>query len=655
MTTDIPEYEFPLPRYSRKHPEYMVYIQERRSRQDEIASRINTIINHAVFVIDEELDEYQRSGRAKQSEPRLKADPRHYSRIGTQNYGIVTHERVSYAITKDPSLVTQIPKEYLSHDHLIFVASRGSHIRCIPKDLITDEHCMASLIGGNQMKLTHPSTSEELWFMQQQLSPDALHKIPPLYRTQEACYRAFGEMYFGPNELKFIPKDIRSSETFRQLVCRDFPIKAYSMLNALQEGGSAAAIRDFGTFLSWTSWKCIVLQFNPVHAEHLEGTLRNLSTTHLTDEQINALIAIAAPLRNNLPRNREREVRIPDRERNHPQVNYLAARHQALPFKDDAADRVARDVSKISVPYDPGPIPTFPPPNGRILENGITDSGMKISCCICITELQHPWNGVVIECGGHPNPDNVMTPFHHYYCGVCIVDMIRVQTDIHAPDFDVSAWKKVSGIACCTFDGASPIPFPPRLILSVLNDRQYERYLKSRETFVIRHAEELSAFRALSEAKRTLSDPVPRHISYIQDYILTTRCPKASCRAPFDGFDGCAALTCRSCSIVFCAYCHTANALGSVVHTHVRSCALNPSCGTFGGSLGILNDSMGGTLELQDLEGVKLGKHRRVTAYLQSIEPTSIRPDIIPTIVDDYHGNKMNPEWVNEITKLMEC
>lgn len=638
----LPQYEFELPIYSHQHPNHAAYIEDNYRARERITTPIRSLINRARQFIDDELSAYRLSGREKQQEPRIKANPQHYSKIGTENYGVITHERVSYAIQKNPSLLTQISKTHLSETHLIYVASIASSIRYIPTDLLTDDLLLVSLVGGNQCTLPIlSSTSRDVWFLQSQYSPGDINKLPPSFRTEEVCYNAFKDLYFGQTKMRFLPKPLRKSERFRQLVCRDFPIKVFGIITTNRtDGADGPAIREFGSRLSFTCWKCIAVQFSPFYQGNFEETLRDVAD-HFSEPQITELVAIVEP------RIRQGRLQQAAREDN-IRVN-LAAREippsPPLPrFRDDAADQVARNVSKISIPADPGPLPTFLPPNGQIRTGG---PGVG-SCCICTTDS----DVTVIECGGHPPPSHSITTTvdFHYYCTTCIVDTIRVQTDINAEDFDVSAWKRVGGIASCTFDGAPPVPFPPRLVSTVLTDAQYETYLKSRETFISRHSEQIAAFQALSEAQRAISDPIPRHITYIQDYILTTRCPKTSCRAPFDGFDGCAALTCGSCNIVFCAYCHSANASASIVHSHVRECTLNPSIGTFGGSFVAARTD--GAVDAQNLEAVNLGKHQRVLKYLQSIEDASVRNQVVPTIVKDYRDIKMKAEWIEEISRM---
>eukprot|EP00122_Pirum_gemmata_P020989 Pgem_evm2s19582 len=70
--------------------------------------------------------------------------------------------------------------------------------------------------------------------------------------------------------------------------------------------------------------------------------------------------------------------------------------------------------------------------------------------------------------------------------------------------------------------------------------------------------------------KSLLDLTVSKHVHYIQDELLTLKCPKYG-HAFFD-FDGCAALKCSTCSCYFCAYCLTESNTDSNNHTHVRTC-----------------------------------------------------------------------------------
>lgn len=68
------------------------------------------------------------------------------------------------------------------------------------------------------------------------------------------------------------------------------------------------------------------------------------------------------------------------------------------------------------------------------------------------------------------------------------------------------------------------------------------------------------------------------HRRAIVEHILTLHCPR--CRAAFDNFVGCDALTCATCGGGFCAICLTAQANA---HTHLSAARYHGADGFFGG------------------------------------------------------------------------
>jgi len=73
----------------------------------------------------------------------------------------------------------------------------------------------------------------------------------------------------------------------------------------------------------------------------------------------------------------------------------------------------------------------------------------------------------------------------------------------------------------------------------------------------------------------TDQDPA-KHIFFIEEAILTLRCPHVGCRAPFYDFTGCTALACSTCDCDFCAWCLCEFADDHESHSHVLRCELNP-------------------------------------------------------------------------------
>jgi hypothetical protein len=66
---------------------------------------------------------------------------------------------------------------------------------------------------------------------------------------------------------------------------------------------------------------------------------------------------------------------------------------------------------------------------------------------------------------------------------------------------------------------------------------------------------------------------------YINEEILTTKCPK--CRIAYHDFDGCCALSCKSCRTYFCAYCRHVEVTNKEIHKHVLVCPLSQNQGDY--------------------------------------------------------------------------
>ena len=82
--------------------------------------------------------------------------------------------------------------------------------------------------------------------------------------------------------------------------------------------------------------------------------------------------------------------------------------------------------------------------------------------------------------------------------------------------------------------------------------------------------------RMLSEEERKINDARKK----ITEDILTLKCP--SCKAAFVDFDGCFALSCKSCPCRFCAGCLAPAKDGQECHRHVSACEVCRKAGVNG-------------------------------------------------------------------------
>eukprot|EP00808_Paulinella_micropora_P003138 g7125.t1 len=85
--------------------------------------------------------------------------------------------------------------------------------------------------------------------------------------------------------------------------------------------------------------------------------------------------------------------------------------------------------------------------------------------------------------------------------------------------------------------------------------------------------EEMERYERLSAEQRQ----VQQARVWIQEELLTLKCPRPNCRRAFVDFDGCFALTCGACGWGFCAWC--LEDCGEDAHTHVARCNANAAPG----------------------------------------------------------------------------
>eukprot|EP00808_Paulinella_micropora_P031144 g19541.t1 len=81
--------------------------------------------------------------------------------------------------------------------------------------------------------------------------------------------------------------------------------------------------------------------------------------------------------------------------------------------------------------------------------------------------------------------------------------------------------------------------------------------------------EEMERYERLSAEQRQMQQARV----YIQEDLLTLKCPRPNCRRAFLDFNGCFALTCGACGCGFCAWC--LQDCGQDAHAHVVRCNAN--------------------------------------------------------------------------------
>lgn len=257
------------------------------------------------------------------------------------------------------------------------------------------------------------------------------------------------------------------------------------------------------------------------------------------------------------------------------------------------------------------PLPPLPP-----AESWIDFHNVKDECAVCKTANTSPTTASMIWCGDETTA--------HAFCGECFQHIVRSHVTLDPPDFSRGEWTQRRGLVCCPF-GKELIPFSPHTITNICSPDIVSLYLRSREQFIVQQTEQHTRSQTLNEVRRLiLEHPRNKYIRYIQDYILTTRCPVAGCSTPYHGFDGCSSLQCEACKIHFCAFCGWFHTLTEQVHAHVHYCELNPLPGS---------NAFGGP-EVEEV--LRLIMQNKVEHQLSSISNATLRQEVIDSIRPNY-------------------
>lgn len=101
-----------------------------------------------------------------------------------------------------------------------------------------------------------------------------------------------------------------------------------------------------------------------------------------------------------------------------------------------------------------------------------------------------------------------------------------------------------------------------------------------REAFEVEAELEFSKRQQQADAASRQPKTLSQHVNYIQEELLTLKCPVAGCGQAFTGdnvdFDECLVLRCaRNPHHLFCGWCLTDCGEWEAAHAHVGICAMN--------------------------------------------------------------------------------
>ena len=193
----------------------------------------------------------------------------------------------------------------------------------------------------------------------------------------------------------------------------------------------------------------------------------------------------------------------------------------------------------------------------------------------------------------------------HFICNACLGGCVG-----EFVKKDISQKRRVGGVLRCSTVGCME-PYSEAELAVRISTEQMKEYQQVRLEL---HEERLAAeFQRVLEAKekewaaQSTTAQIERHIHYINEWILTLRCPSPGCHLAFVDFNGCGALTCAQCDCHFCCWCLAD--CGADAHRHVANCEGNPKRGDVF------------TSEAAFLNGQKARKRRMVAAYLEKLGP----------------------------------
>jgi len=175
--------------------------------------------------------------------------------------------------------------------------------------------------------------------------------------------------------------------------------------------------------------------------------------------------------------------------------------------------------------------------------------------------------------------------------------------------------------------GCQAPPFSDAEVAAVCEPQLFGRYVQQRVELAemkmeVEKAREFAQKVARLEAMDERTRRVETCAMRVRD-ALNNACPR--CKAVFEDFNGCTALTCHRCSAGFCAWCLAD--CGADAHRHVASCARNLAPG----------HDVFSPMEVW-VEGCAARRRREVTDLLRGLADRSIAHDValkvMPELVD---------------------
>ena len=151
----------------------------------------------------------------------------------------------------------------------------------------------------------------------------------------------------------------------------------------------------------------------------------------------------------------------------------------------------------------------------------------------------------------------------HAFCLECFSNQVMHQCE---PDFRAHLIGNDSNIVCelCLHHNPPEISIFSLETISRGSGNVVEKFLATRveiveiRTFNEQQAKYEAKIGAMRDELARLTNDrqqvVVKHRLHILENILNLRCPRQSCKAVFDDFDGCFAVTCHACLCGFCAW-----------------------------------------------------------------------------------------------------
>jgi hypothetical protein len=252
-----------------------------------------------------------------------------------------------------------------------------------------------------------------------------------------------------------------------------------------------------------------------------------------------------------------------------------------------------------------------------------TEADTSLATCVACFAVFGIESGV--QCSSATTP--------HFTCRNCFSGWVMSRCDETCQAAATMAGVQEVPVPCPA--GCDSGRFPSQVVAVHCDHDAYDAYLKAnekiREMIVRREVDaelRVEFERKLDELKRM--DALDREVQMLFNNITDLwilRCPRPNCKAPFDSFTGCFALTCSHCSCGFCALC--LRDCGSDAHAHVAACGAGQLHGTYFGS------------SLQFEESVRARRERVLREQMATITNDAVYNKLRDRIARDAQDNKL--------------